>query len=327
MVSTGDWLALTSMAFSTLKNHLFNIGSQHSRLNALVPMIGRQESPWWSLLVFVFGQAERSLNWLILPLGAGLHWRSWVHWWDSLWARSSLWMLSLLLSWWCHSRSFLNLKLEESRIATTPYGGLGILRLSFSDQRAGGLGLICWANLLLWLDLHRRPQLSSICKKSYQMGRGPSFIAIVFPWFWKINQVYPGHSYFFFIYENFIRYTTHEHARQGSDIWIIDKSYFLLFLLAGLIPWTRFTLVGLWEMKSTLMSRKPLSANDPDHLRRLLLFSRSGFLSSSRWAVPSYRPIFTLYYCPSYCSSPLMNHLNRPRLSKPISAQNSFSLE
>lgn len=96
------------------------------------------------------------------------------------------------------------------------------------------------------------------------------FIIVVFPWFWKINQLHPGHSYFFFIYENIIRYSTNEHARQGSDIWILDKSYFILFLLAGLIPWTRFTLVGLWEMRSILLNREFKSHNDSNHIRRLL---------------------------------------------------------
>lgn len=136
----------------------------------------------------------------------------------------------------------------------------------------GPVALVLFAGLIFCYGLIYIGGLSSLqfVRKVIKWEGVLLFIAIVFPWFWKINQVYPGHSYFFFIYENFIRYTTHEHARQGSDIWIIDKSYFLLFLLAGLIPWTRFTLVGLWEMKSTLMSRKPLSANDPDHLRRLL---------------------------------------------------------
>lgn len=136
----------------------------------------------------------------------------------------------------------------------------------------GPVALVLFAGLIFSYGLIYIGGLSSLqfVRKVIKWEGVLLFIAIVFPWFWKINQVYPGHSYFFFIYENFIRYTTHEHARQGSDIWIIDKSYFLLFLLAGLIPWTRFTLVGLWEMKSTLMSRKPLSANDPDHLRRLL---------------------------------------------------------
>ncbi|MFM8622268.1 MAG: ArnT family glycosyltransferase [Holophagaceae bacterium] len=96
------------------------------------------------------------------------------------------------------------------------------------------------------------------------------FIIVVFPWFWKINQLHPGHSYFFFIYENFIRYTTNEHARQGSDIWILDKSYFIFFLIAGLLPWTRFTLVGLWEMRSILLNREFKSHNDSNHIRRLL---------------------------------------------------------
>ena len=136
----------------------------------------------------------------------------------------------------------------------------------------GPVALVLFAGLLFCHGLIYIGGLSSLqfVRKVVKWEGVLLFIAIVFPWFWKINQVYPGHSYFFFIYENFIRYTTHEHARQGSNIWIIDKSYFLLFLLAGLIPWTRFTLVGLWEMKPTLMSRKPLSADDPDHLRRIL---------------------------------------------------------
>ena len=136
----------------------------------------------------------------------------------------------------------------------------------------GPVALVLFAGLLFCYGLIYIGGLSSLqfVRKVVKWEGVLLFIAIVFPWFWKINQVYPGHSYFFFIYENFIRYTTHEHARQGSDIWIIDKSYFLLFLLAGLIPWTRFTLVGLWEMKPTLISRKPLSVDDPDHLRRLL---------------------------------------------------------
>ena len=65
------------------------------------------------------------------------------------------------------------------------------------------------------------------------------------PWFVWVNRVNPGHSYFFFVHEHFARFSSHVHARQGSNNPLVDKFYFVAILLVGLLPWLSAALVGL----------------------------------------------------------------------------------
>ncbi len=74
---------------------------------------------------------------------------------------------------------------------------------------------------------------------------------LIAPWFIAVNKANPGqfgqmgHARFFFIHEHFERYATHEHARQGSDNWFLDKLYFIPILAAGLLPWLSGVVVGV----------------------------------------------------------------------------------
>lgn len=83
------------------------------------------------------------------------------------------------------------------------------------------------------------------------------YLALVVPWFWAVNQANPGHARFFFIHEHFTRFLTHEHARQGSNNWLLDKLYFVGILAVGLLPWLSATLVGLGRGWAFLKGRGP----------------------------------------------------------------------
>lgn len=65
------------------------------------------------------------------------------------------------------------------------------------------------------------------------------------PWFYFVDKANPGHARFFFIHEHVTRFTTHEHARQGSNNPVLDKFYFIAILAVGLLPWLSASLVGL----------------------------------------------------------------------------------
>ncbi len=88
-------------------------------------------------------------------------------------------------------------------------------------------------------------------------------VGLTAPWFIAVNRANPGtahlqgHAQFFFIHEHWTRFTTHEHARQGSDNWLLDKLYFVPILAAGLLPWLSHTVVGIKRGASLLVSRAP----------------------------------------------------------------------
>jgi len=91
------------------------------------------------------------------------------------------------------------------------------------------------------------------------------YLILVAPWFWVVNRVNPGHAQFFFIHEHFTRFLTHEHARQGSDNWLLDKLYFVGILAVGLLPWLSASVTGLKRSWTFLKGRGPQSQ---DHLAR-----------------------------------------------------------
>ncbi|MDP1831891.1 MAG: glycosyltransferase family 39 protein [Geothrix sp.] len=94
------------------------------------------------------------------------------------------------------------------------------------------------------------------------------YLALVAPWFWAVNRANPGHAQFFFIHEHFTRFLTHEHARQGSNNWLLDKLYFIGILALGLLPWLSATLVGLKRSWIFLKGRGPQAQ---DHLARWIV--------------------------------------------------------
>ena len=82
-----------------------------------------------------------------------------------------------------------------------------------------------WA---LWTRLH--------------LGKGLIiFFLITAPWFILVWQKNPEHPYFFFIHENFQRFTSKVHHREGA--WY----YFVPMLILGIMPWLGLLLQGLWS--------------------------------------------------------------------------------
>jgi len=81
------------------------------------------------------------------------------------------------------------------------------------------------------------------------------FLALSIPWFVAVERANPGHAQFFFVNEHFRRFTTHEHSRQGSKNPLLDKLYFVLLLLPGLIPWLSTCLSGLGRSLGFLRKR------------------------------------------------------------------------
>ena len=94
------------------------------------------------------------------------------------------------------------------------------------------------------------------------------YLVLVAPWFWFVDRANPGHAQYFFIHEHFTRFLTHEHARQGSNNWLLDKLYFLGILAVGLLPWLSATSVGL---KRTWVFLKGRGPQGTDHLARWIV--------------------------------------------------------
>lgn len=94
------------------------------------------------------------------------------------------------------------------------------------------------------------------------------YLVLVAPWFWFVDRANPGHAQFFFIHEHFTRFLTHEHSRQGSNNWLLDKLYFIGILAVGLLPWLSATVVGLKRSWTFLQGRGPRGA---DHLARWIV--------------------------------------------------------
>jgi 4-amino-4-deoxy-L-arabinose transferase-like glycosyltransferase len=94
------------------------------------------------------------------------------------------------------------------------------------------------------------------------------YLVLVVPWFWAVDKANPGHAQFFFIHEHFTRFLTHEHARQGSNNWLLDKLYFIGILALGLLPWLSATALGLKRSWTFLTGRGP---QRQDHLARWIV--------------------------------------------------------
>jgi 4-amino-4-deoxy-L-arabinose transferase-like glycosyltransferase len=102
------------------------------------------------------------------------------------------------------------------------------------------------------------------------------YLFLVVPWFVAVDRANPGHAQFFFIHEHFTRFLTHEHARQGSNNWLLDKLYFVGILGVGLLPWLSATGIGLLRSWTFLKGRGP---QGQDHLSRWVVgISVLGFL-------------------------------------------------
>ncbi len=123
-------------------------------------------------------------------------------------------------------------------------------------------GILCFSLGFAWRDVELR---RAVVRTALDPLGWLLYLVLVVPWFWAVNRVNPGHAQFFFIHEHFTRFLTHEHARQGSNNWLLDKLYFIGFLAVGLLPWLSAAVVGLRRSWTFLKGRGPQSQ---DHLTR-----------------------------------------------------------
>src|SRR5664279_1837583 len=123
-------------------------------------------------------------------------------------------------------------------------------------------GILCFSLLFAWKDAELR---RAVVRTALDPLGWLLYLVLVAPWFWAVNRVNPGHAQFFFIHEHFTRFLTHEHARQGSNNWLLDKLYFIGILAVGLLPWLAASVTGLKRSWTFLKGRGPQSQ---DHLAR-----------------------------------------------------------
>ena len=123
-------------------------------------------------------------------------------------------------------------------------------------------GILLFSLAFAWKD----PRLSrAVIRTALDPLGWLLYLILVVPWFWAVNRANPGHAQFFFIHEHFTRFLTHEHARQGSDNWLLDKLYFIGILAVGLLPWLSASVLGLKRSWTFLKGRGP---QGQDHLAR-----------------------------------------------------------
>jgi 4-amino-4-deoxy-L-arabinose transferase-like glycosyltransferase len=103
-------------------------------------------------------------------------------------------------------------------------------------------GIVVFSLPFAWKDRRLR---SALLRTTFDPWGWLLYALIAVPWFVLVNRVNPGHAWFFFIYEHFTRFLTHEHARQGANNWFLDKLYFVAILGVGLLPWLSAAVIGL----------------------------------------------------------------------------------
>jgi 4-amino-4-deoxy-L-arabinose transferase-like glycosyltransferase len=139
----------------------------------------------------------------------------------------------------------------------------GFLAAAFLTKGPAAV-VLAGGTLLLSLAFARSADLRKATLATLFHPLGLLLLAVLIaPWFIAVNRANPGgpglqgHAEFFFIHEHWTRFTSHAHARQGSDNWLLDKLYFLPILAAGLLPWLSHTVVGVKRGVSLLVRRAP----------------------------------------------------------------------
>jgi len=157
------------------------------------------------------------------------------------------------------------------------YGAAGLAFLT-----KGLVGMVFpGAILLLWLLFTRRYR---------EIGRALSpagillFLAIALPWLVLVQRANPDFFRFFFVHEQFLRYTTTIHHHM-APFW-----YFLPIVVAGFLPWIAFSRRAVRSVRS---SAEPfLSRDDSVFLLTWIVFILL-FFSLSHSKLPTYvAPIF-----------------------------------
>ncbi|MCL1893326.1 MAG: glycosyltransferase family 39 protein [Holophagaceae bacterium] len=103
-------------------------------------------------------------------------------------------------------------------------------------------GSLFFSIFFAWKDVRLRSAFFRTIFSPYGLA---VFAIITVPWFVMVNMANPGHAHFFFYTEHIERFTTHNHARQGSNNAFLDKLYFVPVILLGLLPWLSASFVGM----------------------------------------------------------------------------------
>ncbi|HTQ78363.1 MAG TPA: glycosyltransferase family 39 protein [Thermoanaerobaculia bacterium] len=82
-----------------------------------------------------------------------------------------------------------------------------------------------------WILLTRQWRLIRLVLSPVGIGL---FLLIAVPWHVLVARAHPEFTWFYFVHEHFLRYTTKVHKRY-EPIW-----FFLPILVAGMLPWTAF---------------------------------------------------------------------------------------
>ncbi|MFI4940267.1 MAG: glycosyltransferase family 39 protein [Burkholderiales bacterium] len=102
----------------------------------------------------------------------------------------------------------------------------------------GPIGIILPGGVLALYTLMSRDW--SIWKRLYPVRGLVIFTLIAAPWFVLVWLKNPEHPHFFFIHENWERFFSKVHHREGPIY------YFVPFLIAGAVPWTGILAQSIW---------------------------------------------------------------------------------
>jgi 4-amino-4-deoxy-L-arabinose transferase-like glycosyltransferase len=118
-------------------------------------------------------------------------------------------------------------KRERRAYLLLSYGASGLAFLT-----KGLVGVVFpLAIMVLWLVFSRR-------HREFRKAISPSgmavFLAIVLPWIYLVQRANPDFFWFFFVHEQFLRYTSRIH-HHAEPFW-----YFIPVVIAGFFPWVAF---------------------------------------------------------------------------------------
>ena len=109
------------------------------------------------------------------------------------------------------------------------------------------------------------------------------FLVIFLPWHIAVCMRNADFFHFYFVVEHFLRYTTQLHSRY-QPAW-----FFVPIIIAGMLPWTGFSLVALKESAKNIIKK---TDNDEDIFLLCWIFGIFGFFSfSNSKLVPYILPI------------------------------------
>jgi 4-amino-4-deoxy-L-arabinose transferase-like glycosyltransferase len=124
------------------------------------------------------------------------------------------------------------LRARENGARAPGWAALAGLSCGLAVLAKGLIGVVLPGGaLLLWCLIRRRARPIGELLWSWAPVL---FLAATVPYFWAVERAAPGFSWFFWIHEHFLRYTTAE-ARRPGPVY-----YFAALFAAGFLPWTFF---------------------------------------------------------------------------------------